>query len=266
MKREMIYVGTAGYSYDDWKGVFYPEKIDKKEMLSLYAGQFSFTEVNSTYYRLPNRHMMYNMQAKTPPDFQFVIKAYKSLTHERTNNGQDFKAFKDALQPLAEAGKLGCVLVQFPQSFRLSGANVAYLKETARHLAGLNAVVEFRHREWLREDIFSFLSGQGLGFVCVDEPRLEGLVPPEVRATGPVAYVRFHGRNREKWYNHRESYERYDYLYSEAELDEWVPGIVGLSRKSDKVYVSMNNHYRGQAVVNARMIREMIRSAGGLVL
>ncbi|MCL6612605.1 MAG: DUF72 domain-containing protein [Peptococcaceae bacterium] len=261
----MIYVGTAGYSYDDWKGVFYPEKVDKKEMLSLYAGQFSFTEVNSTYYRLPNRYMMHNMQAKTPPDFQFVIKAHKSMTHERTGNAQDFRSFADALRPLAEAGKLGCVLAQFPQSFRLSGANVAYLRETARRLEGLETVVEFRHREWLREDIFQFLSEQGLGFVCVDEPRLEGLPPPEVRSTGPVAYVRFHGRNREKWYNHRESYERYDYLYTEAELAEWVPGILGLGRRSGKVYVSMNNHYRGQAVINARMIRDMIRSAGGRV-
>ncbi len=262
----MIYVGTAGYSYDDWKGVFYPEKADKREMLSLYAGQFSFTEVNSTYYRLPNRYMMHNMQAKTPPGFQFVIKAYKSLTHERVDNAQDFRSFADSLAPLEEAGKLGCVLAQFPQSFRLNGANVSYLGEMARRLAGLNTVVEFRHREWLREDIFEFLSEQGLGFVCVDEPRLEGLVPPEVRVTSPTAYVRFHGRNRAKWYNHRESYERYDYLYSEDELAEWVPGIVGLDRKAEKVYVSMNNHYRGQAVVNARMIREMIRSAGGMVL
>lgn len=261
----MILVGTAGYSYDDWKGVFYPEKTDKKDMLSLYAVQFSFTEINSTYYRLPNKYMMYHMQAKTPPDFQFVVKAYKSLTHERVDNLQDFQAFTGALAPLAEAGRLGCVLAQFPQSFRLSGANVSYLKELARRLEGFQTVVEFRHREWMREDIFRFLTEQGLGFVCVDEPRLEGLVPPEVRATAPAAYVRFHGRNSAKWYNHRESYERYDYLYSAEELAEWVPRIVGLARDSEIVYVSMNNHYRGQAVVNARMIREMIRSAGAQV-
>lgn len=259
----MILVGTAGYSYDDWRGVFYPEKVDKKEMLSIYAGQFYFTEVNSTYYQLPNKYMMYNMQAKTPPNFQFVIKAYKSLTHERVNNAQDFDAFTGALQPLAEAGKLGCVLAQFPQSFRLNGANVTCIKDLGQRLAGISTVVEFRHREWLREDIFRFLKEQGLGFVCVDEPPLKGLIPPEARSTGPTAYVRFHGRNREKWYNHRESYERYDYLYSESELAEWVPGIMGLARESEKVYVSMNNHYRGQAVVNARMIRDMIKSAGG---
>ncbi|MFZ5634366.1 MAG: DUF72 domain-containing protein [Bacillota bacterium] len=261
----MILVGTAGYSYDDWKGVFYPEKVDKKEMLSLYARQFSFTEVNSTYYRLPNKYMMHHMQAKTPPDFQFVIKAYKSLTHERENNSEDFKKFTEALQPLVEADKLGCVLAQFPQSFRLSGANVSYLKELGRCFEGLAAVVEFRRREWLRKDIFEFLSAQGLGYVCVDEPQLKGLVPPEARATGPVAYVRFHGRNYEKWWNHRESYERYDYLYSEDELGEWVPRIIGLARGAERVYVSMNNHYRGQAVTNARMIRDMIRSAGGEV-
>jgi len=254
----MIFVGTAGYSYDDWKGPFYPEKVDKKEMLSFYALHFCFTEVNSTYYRLPNRFMMYNMQAKTPENFHFAIKAYKSLTHERTNNGQDFTAFAEALQPLAESGKLGCVLAQFPQSFRLSGANVAYIKELGVRLAGFDTVVEFRHGEWVREDIFKFLAEQGLGFVCVDEPRLKGLVPPEARATGPVAYVRFHGRNSQKWWNHRESYERYDYLYPEDELAR----IGELARESKKVYVSMNNHYRGQAVTNARMIRDMLRLAG----
>lgn len=258
----MIYVGTAGYSYDDWKGPFYPEKVDKKEMLSIYAREFLFTEVNSTYYRLPNRYMMYNMQAKAPDNFHFVIKAYKSLTHERGNNQQDFKDFAGALQPLVESGKFGCVLAQFPNSFRLNGANVAYVRELGQRLAGLDTVVEFRHGEWLRDDIYRFLAEQGLGYVCVDEPLLKGLVPPEARATGPTAYVRFHGRNYEKWWKHRESYERYDYLYSREELEEWVPRIAGLAREAQKVYVSMNNHYRGQAVVNARMIRQMLGAAG----
>lgn len=262
----MIFVGTAGYSYDDWKGPFYPEKVDKKQMLSLYARHFCFTEVNSTYYRLPNRFMMYNMQAKAPENFQFVIKAYKSLTHERVNNGQDFSDFADALQPLAESGKLGCVLAQFPQSFRLSGANVAYVKELGVRLAGYGTVVEFRHGEWIREDILAFLKEHGLGYVSVDEPRLKGLVPPEARSTGPIAYVRFHGRNYEKWWNHKESYERYDYLYSKEELAEWVPRITHLDGGCEKVYVSMNNHYRGQAVVNARMIRDMLRAAGAEAL
>ncbi|MFZ5596793.1 MAG: DUF72 domain-containing protein [Bacillota bacterium] len=262
----MIYVGTAGYSYDDWKGPFYPEKADRKEMLSLYSKHFSFTEINTTYYRIPNRHMMYNMQAKTPPGFIFVVKAYKSMTHERVSNGDDFAAFTGALQPLVEAGKLGCILAQFPQSFRLCAANVTYIKEMGERLAGFDTVVEFRHGEWLREDIFRFLEEQGLGYVCVDGPRLKGLVPPEIRFTGKTAYVRFHGRNREKWWNHRESYERYNYLYSEEELSEWVPGIKRLSAKAPKVFVSMNNHYRGQAVTNARMIRDMLRMAGESVM
>ncbi|HBV98409.1 MAG: hypothetical protein JL50_20230 [Peptococcaceae bacterium BICA1-7] len=262
----MIYVGTAGYSYDDWKGTVYPLKADKKEMLSLYVEQFMFTEVNSTYYRLPNKYMIYNMQAKTPQDFRFVIKAYQSLTHQRSDNRQDFALFAEALQPLVEAGKLGCVLAQFPQSFRLSGANVAYVKDLAKGLEGLPIVVEFRHGEWVREDIFLFLTEQGLGYVCVDEPRLKGLMPPESRATSKIAYVRFHGRNSEKWWNHKESYERYDYLYSKEELAEWVPGISGLARRAETVYVSMNNHYRGQAVVNGRMLRDMLKVAGEKVL
>lgn len=262
----MIYVGTAGYSYDDWKGPVYPEKADKKEMLSLYAQHFKFTEVNSTYYRLPNKYMIYNMQAKTPEDFRFVIKAYKTLTHERENNRQDIADFIQALQPLAQSGRLGPVLAQFPNSFRLNGANVAYVKELAGRFEGFPVVVEFRHGEWVREDIFLFLKEQGLGYVCVDEPRLRGLVPPEARATSAVAYVRFHGRNSAKWWNHRESYERYDYLYSQEELSQWVPEISALAGRAETVYLSMNNHYRGQAVVNARMLRDMLKVAGEKVL
>jgi len=258
----MIYVGTAGYSYDDWKGVFYPEKVDKKEMLSLYAEEFSFTEVNSTYYSLPNRYMMYNMQAKTPPQFLFVVKAHRTMTHERENSLQDTAAFVAAMRPLVEAGKFGCVLAQFPFSFRLNAANVVYLKEMAQRMEGLETVVEFRHREWIREDIFRFLSEQGLGYVCVDEPRLKNLAPPSARSTGPTGYIRFHGRNSEKWWRHKESYERYDYLYSQEELAGWVPGIASVSKQSPRVFVSMNNHYRGQSVVNARMIREMLKTAG----
>jgi uncharacterized protein YecE (DUF72 family) len=143
---------------------------------------------------------------------------------------------------------------------------VAYVKDLARRFEGIPVVVEFRHGEWLREDIFLFLKEQGLGYVCVDQPQLKGLMPPEARATSKIAYVRFHGRNSQKWWKHRESYERYDYLYAEEELARWVPGIAGLAGQAETVYVSMNNHYRGQAVVNARMIRDMLKAHGEKVL
>lgn len=113
----MLFIGTAGYSYEDWRGIFYPENLDKKEMLGFYAREFNFTEVNTTYYKMPNRFMLYHMQEKTPEGFQFVIKAHREMTHKREDNEQRFTEFKEALKPLVEAGKLGCVLASSQQVF-----------------------------------------------------------------------------------------------------------------------------------------------------
>ncbi len=259
----MILIGTAGYSYDDWKGVFYPEKIDKKAMLPFYAREFDFTEVNSTYYRMPNRHMLYRMQEKTPLHFYFVIKAYKGITHERENNDVHFLQFREALVPLQEVGKLGCVLAQFPSSFRNSDGNRDYLRRCRELLPDIPIVVEFRHRSWIEEATFELLEEEYLGYVCVDEPAFKGLVPPVIRATTDIGYVRFHGRNYDKWWVHEQAHERYDYLYSEEELEEWVPKISALEERVNKVFVSMNNHYRGRAVINGRMLRELLARRPG---
>ncbi|MDA8227610.1 MAG: DUF72 domain-containing protein [Desulfitobacterium hafniense] len=259
----MILIGTAGYNYEDWIGPYYPEGIDKKEMLSFYAKEFPFTEVNSSYYRMPNRFMFYHMQAKTPANFKFVIKAHKSLTHEREDNAKEFEEFKAALQPLIETEKFGCVLAQFPSSFRNKDENRDYLKLFRDRMDNLPIVVEFRHEEWINENIFELLEDEGLGFVCVDEPQFKTLVPPQARATSRIGYVRFHGRNYQKWWQHKESHERYDYLYSEVELKDWVPKIRKIAEKTEKTFVSMNNHYRGQAVINGRMLRELLQEELG---
>lgn len=258
----MIVVGTAGYSYDDWIGKVYPEGIDKKEMLSFYAREFLFTEVNSSYYRMPNRFMFYHMQEKTPENFLFVVKAHKSLTHEREDNEKQFDEFKAALEPLLEANKFGCVLAQFPSSFRNRDENRDYLKEFRERLGDLPVVVEFRHQEWIDENVFELLEDEQLGYVCVDEPQFKTLVPPQIRATSGIGYVRFHGRNYQKWWQHKETHERYDYLYTEEELKEWVPKISRLADRTEKTFVSMNNHYRGQAVINGRMLRELLKEWG----
>lgn len=262
----MIIVGTAGYSYEDWIGPVYPEGTDKKEMLAFYSREFPFTEVNSSYYRMPNRFMFFHMQEKTPDGFQFVIKAHKSLTHEREGNEKQFNEFIQALAPLLETGKFGCVLAQFPSSFRYRDENRDYLRQFREFLKDLPVVVEFRHQEWINEDTFELLEDEDLGFVCVDEPQFKTLVPPTVRSTGHIGYVRFHGRNYQKWWQHKETHERYDYLYSETELREWVPKISKLAEKTEKTFVSMNNHYRGQAVLNGRMLKNLLKAERGDVI
>lgn len=254
----MLLIGTAGYSYEDWRGVFYPENLDKKEMLGFYAREFSFTEVNSTFYKMPNRFMLYHMQRKTPEHFQFVIKAYRGMTHKREENEHHFTEFKEALEPLMEEGKLGCVLAQFPTSFRNRDENRDYLQEFKERMGEIPVVIEFRHEEWINERIFDLLEEEELGYVCVDEPQFKTLVPPIVRATSRIGYIRFHGRNYKKWWHHKETHERYDYLYTEKELKDWVPDILKLTQRTEKTFVSMNNHYRAQAVINGRMLKEML--------
>lgn len=139
----MLFIGTAGYSYEDWRGIFYPENLDKKEMLGFYAREFNFTEVNTTYYKMPNRFMLYHMQEKTPEGFQFVIKAHREMTHKREDNEQRFTEFKEALKPLVEAGKLGCVLAQFPTSFRNKDENRDYLRYFKEQMGDIPVVIEF---------------------------------------------------------------------------------------------------------------------------
>jgi uncharacterized protein YecE (DUF72 family) len=254
----MIHIGTSGYSYDDWVGPFYPPDLDKKEWLSYYAREFDCTEINYTYYRLPNRWTLANMAKKTPEGFLFTIKASQELTHERGDNAESFAKFVEALQPLREMGKFGCILAQFPFSFHATRENADYLRALPERFAGLPTVVELRNAAWLGPETFDLLRQQRLGFCAVDEPRLPGLIPPVAEVTGPVAYVRFHGRNAAKWWQHEQAYERYDYRYSAAELAEWQPRIQEMAQKAESVFVFSNNHWQGQAVEAARQLKLLL--------
>jgi uncharacterized protein YecE (DUF72 family) len=255
----MKYIGTSGFSYDDWVGPYYPPDLDKKEWLSFYAREFNTTELNFTYYRLPNVWTLARMADKVPPGFRFAVKAYRGMTHEREeDNPQEFVQFVDALQPLIEEQKFACVLVQFPWSFKASDENRDYLKLVRERLGELATVVEFRNAEWIADETFDLLRQLKLGFCCVDQPQLKGLLPPIAEATSDVAYVRFHGRNASKWWQHEEAWERYDYQYSPEELAEWVPKIEQLESAAETVYVYTNNHFSGQAVNTARQLRMML--------
>jgi uncharacterized protein YecE (DUF72 family) len=255
------FIGTSGYSYVDWCGPFYPSALDKNKMLEYYAKEFSFTEINSSYYHLPSPRLFVQLSKKTPEDFIFTVKAYKSLTHEREESvKEDTKKFCFALEPLLVAGKLGAVLLQFPYSFHNQEKNRHYLADLREIFTkAIPVVIEFRHYSWAKKATWDFLRSLDLGYVCVDAPKLRGLVGQETVCTTEIAYVRFHGRNSAKWWEHKNSYERYDYLYSEEEIREWAPKIQNLDKEAKQVFVAFNNHYRGQAVQNARMMREMLK-------
>lgn len=260
--KHMIYIGTSGYSYDDWIGPFYPPGMAKRQFLSFYAQRFSAVEVNFTFYRVPDQRTLAAMSTKTGPDFQFVIKAHQDMTHQGGENPEVFRQFRDALSPLIEQGKLACVLAQFPNRFKPTRGTVDYLRYLRAQLPDLALVVEFRNRQWITEKAFAFLREQGLGFCCVDQPQYDTLVPPIAQATSELGYIRFHGRNYEKWWQHEEAWERYDYLYSREELTEWVDKTRQLVGQTSDLYVFFNNHYAAQAVQNADLFRDLLTEAG----
>ena len=254
----MIFLGTSGFSYNDWVGPFYPSGMPKKDWLFYYAREFTTCEINATYYALPKPTVMESMARKTGDGFLFSIKANKQMTHERENNAEVFQVFREMLSPLIERGKMGCVLAQFPNSFKFNARNRDYVEGFRERMLDLPVVIEFRNAGWLREDVFGWLSRYELGFCCVDEPPLPNLLPSIAEVTSKIAYVRFHGRNKEKWWQHEHAYERYDYTYSPEELDEWIPKIRTLDQTAEKTFVFANNHWRGQAVSTIRQLRMML--------
>jgi uncharacterized protein YecE (DUF72 family) len=249
-----VLVGTSGFSYKDWVGPVYPEGLPQQEWLSFYAREFKTCELNFSYYRIPSARTLASMADKVGEGFQFAIKAYKGITHEREDPGAQIVQFTQALAPLIDADKFACVLAQFPHSFHASPANRDYLKRVREGFGDLSVVVEFRSRDWITDQTFDELRALDLGFCCVDQPQFKSLVPPVAVATGPVAYVRFHGRNYAKWWKHDEAWERYDYSYSGEELREWVDKIHRLDEESPLTLVYMNNHWKGQAVGTARQL------------
>ncbi len=254
----MIYFGTSGFSYNDWVGNFYPAGMPKWEWLIYYAREFNACEVNSTFYALPKPSSLGALAEKTGEGFLFSIKANQDMTHQREDNAPTFKAFVQVLEPIIAAGKLGCILAQFPYSFRLNRRNWDYLGLLKERLGELPAVIEFRNAAWLRSDVFDWLRRLDLGFCCVDEPPLPNLLPPVAEVTSKISYVRFHGRNSAKWWQHEQAYERYDYSYTPQELSEWVPKIRKLDNVTEKTFVFANNHWRGQAVSTIRQLRVML--------
>jgi len=255
----MIRLGTSGFSYDDWVGPVYPPELPRWQWLGHYATLFDTVELNVTYYRHADRKTASGWVQRTPDGFLFTVKAHGSLTHERQE--PEAEAFRESLAPLTDQGRLGSVLAQFPHSFHATPQNVDYLEVLRELLDGLPVVVEFRDAAWLREETFEQLRRLQFGFCCVDEPQLKGLMPPRVAVTGPLAYVRLHGRNAAKWWEHENAWERYDYTYRDEELLEWVPRLRALDAEAPLTLVYANNHYRGQSVDALKALSRLLSTS-----
>ena len=235
-------------------------------MLSFYEKELGFNalEINFTYYTLPSQKSFAAMSQKTSKEFEFVVKSFKGMTHEirdkgtgeMVDNQETFKKFKYSLTPLIGDGKLTCVLAQFPYGFFPNRENLSYLERFKGEMEDIPLVFEFRNQTWLKEQTFKFLEENGVGFCIVDEPKLPKLMPYFPRATSEIGYFRFHGRNP-NWFNVPTSV-RYDYLYSEGELKEFIPDIKNISQKTGKTLIFFNNCHAGSAAKNAAQMARLL--------
>jgi len=306
-----IRVGTCSWADETLTKVWYPPGVRSgEERLRYYAEHFDVVEANSTYYRLPDRHMVELWAQRTPPGFTMHVKAFGVMTRHpvkveqlptdlrdvptdqrgrvdrppREFRAKVFKRFREALEPLRATGKLGGILLQFPQYVVYKPQSFEYIEWSQGQLPGEQILVEFRHASWLDEEnraaTLSFLEDRGLNYVIVDAPRsgARNVLPTVVAVTGPIAYVRFHGRNEETWNKRTGSAaERFDYLYSEEELREWVRQLRELAKQSQEVYAMFNNNARStipsleageeeevaQAPTNAEMLRRRLAAHAG---
>ncbi len=262
-----IRIGTSGFQFDDWKGTIYPPNISNQDMLSYYEKELGFdtVEVNFTYYRLPSSRALEGMMRKTSDDFEFVVRSHKEMTHEiweddqrksLKENEEIFIRFKEGVKPLKEAGRLGCILIQFPSFFWPKRENFDYILTCKERLKEIPLVVEFRNRNWVNERTFSFLKAQNLGFCVVDEPKLPRLMPFTPKVTSDVGYMRFHGRNVNWFKASRE--ERYNYLYTPNQLESFLPSIRNIVQSSEKAFIFFNNCHAGHAVKNSLYLKRLM--------
>jgi len=255
-----VRVGTSGYSFPDWKGNFYPPDLDKSRLLDFYVQHFETVEINTTYYRIPHPRVFENMVKKSPAGFDFMVKVPQSFTHRRTDLEADRRSFREAIRPLAEAGKLTGLLAQFPYSFKFSPDSLDYLSICREAVAPHPLFVEFRHNGWVNRTMYDRLRAEEIGYVAVDEPPLRGLLKPDCFATTDTGYVRLHGRNAGQWWEGGPL--RYDYNYSKEELEYWKEKVRKLMKKVKATYVFFNNCHLGQAVRNATQFAAMLRETG----
>ncbi len=257
-----IRVGPAGWSYADWDGIVYPRPRPRGFHEAEYLAQFFDTiEINTSFYQPLRAPMAKSWVARVEhnSDFKFTAKLWRRFTHEHRASHEDEKTFKAGIAPLVEAGRLGALLVQFPWSFKNTRESREYLGALVVQFMEYPLVVEVRHASWNQPEVFRLLADLGAGFCNIDQPVIGRSIGPSERATAAVGYVRLHGRNYEQWFSSEDHpEERYNYLYSLAELEPWAEGIKQVARQAEVTYVITNNHFEGKAIVNALQLTRLI--------
>jgi len=289
-----LLIGTSGWNYPSgsgtWNGVFYPEpRVKRFDELAYYAVHFDTVEVNSTFYGQPRAEVCRQWSRRTPAGFEFSVKLYQKFTHpamyrERVRKtvaaagaetqdsvaaaaaiarptAADLDEFRRGIEPLASAGKLGALLAQFPPSFKNDEASRDYLTRLLRSFHGYDVAVELRHRTWsdALAETLNLLNAFGAAWVQIDEPKFRFSIRqnylPNLKG---LYYMRLHGRNAKQWWRHDKSEDRYNYLYTAAELQEFTETATAVRQLVKKSYLYTNNHYSAKSVANAAMIKQQL--------
>jgi uncharacterized protein YecE (DUF72 family) len=273
--RNRIRIGTAGWSYKDWDGIFYPSGMQHKKIhpLEYLARFFDTAEINTSFYgplKAEHAKLWCRRVAAVNPDFLFTAKLYRAFTHspvavmEPTSaatirpTDEDEAKTREGLDALASEGKLGALLIQFPVSFKNTSLNREYLERLLRQFIEYPRVVEVRDSSWNNPETLSFFAHLQVAFCNIDQPVLGKSLAPTEHVTAPLAYVRLHGRNYNEWFNSDNRNDRYNYLYKERELEGWADRIENVAEKAQTTYVITNNHFESKAGVNAIELQSMI--------
>lgn len=274
-----IRIGTAGWSYKDWEGIFYPSGMSsgmsrrKLHPLEYLARFFDTTEINTSFYAplKPEWAKLWCRKvAAVNPNFLFTAKLYRAFTHspiavmEPTSaatirpTDEDEARTREGLDALASEGRLGALLIQFPVSFKNTSLNREYLDRLLRQFIEYPRVVEVRHSSWNDAATLAAFTQKDVGFCNIDQPTLGLSLAPTEHATSAIGYVRLHGRNYEHWFDSDNRNDRYNYLYNEGELASWKERIASVAARAQTTYVITNNHFESKAGVNALELKAMI--------
>jgi uncharacterized protein YecE (DUF72 family) len=268
-KEIALRVGLAGWSYEDWRGIVYPRQRPRGFHEAAFLAQYFDTiEINTSFYHplQPAHCRQWIALVAANRRFLFTAKLWQKFTHEpgATITAEDRRVVRAGFDVLREAGKLGAVLLQFPFSFHRTDDTVAHLKTLLKEFADYPLAVEVRHASWNDKSFYELLRERNVGFCNIDQPLIGKSIKPSDRSTAAVGYVRLHGRRYDTWFSDDPASppeERYNYLYTESELQPWAARIQKVAANSAITFVITNNHYQGKGVVNALQLIYLLTGA-----
>ena len=277
----LLRVGTSGWNYPTgkgtWNGIFYPLPEDRErgfDELRFYSERFNTVEVNSTFYGQPRANATLGWAKRTPAGFDFAVKLFQKFTHPNMSidpgpvTQADVDAFKGGIDPLAAAGKLGPLLVQFPSSFHRTPEAVDYLAWLLKAFSDFELAIELRHRTWSdAPETAQLLNDHRAAWVQIDEPKFPSSIRQDLKGPSTslragkeadLYYLRLHGRNAKEWWDHAESEDRYNYYYTEEQLEPIAAKVRDIRAMVKKEYLFLNNHFSAQSVANATTLKSML--------